>query len=453
MRRASKSQFRGRRASTVALLVVGYSGYYLCRSNLSVAMPMIADELSASGIDPGAAKASLGSVASIGIFAYALGKFFSGPLADRVGGRRNFLGGMAGAIGFTLLFALGGTPSWFLVAWCGNRLAQSLGWAGMVKIIARWFSPTTYGSAMAAVSLSYLFGDAAARSFLGWLIELGLGWRGLFVASAGVLASIGLACMVFLRESPPAAGSEGLDGDLDRAGALIEAEPIPGEGMIGRLLRSPAFWVVCFLSLGVTLLRETFNTWTPTYFVEQVGLSKSAAARASALFPLAGGASVLLAGFASDRLGRPGRGAILLLGLALAGGALAVLGLCDFGGSTLAPIALVTAVAFFLIGPYSYLAGAIALDFGGRKGGATASGLIDGIGYLGGVLAGRGMADLALSRGWSGAFLALAGVACCSSLAAAALVMTQRGTFGRPGPSSRPIDPSMTVTQGKEQLA
>jgi OPA family glycerol-3-phosphate transporter-like MFS transporter len=289
MRLASTSRIRGGRVSTVALLVVGYSGYYLCRSNLSVAMPMIADELIASGIDPGAAKTSLGGVASIGIFAYALGKFFSGPLADRVGGRRNFLGGMAGAIGFTLLFALGGAPSWFLAAWCGNRLAQSLGWAGMVKIIARWFPPSSYGSAMAVVSLSYLFGDAVARSFLGAMIELGLGWRGLFAASAGVLALIGLVCVVFLRESPEGAGSEDVDGPIEHHFSSDEAEPASGEGVIGRLLRSPAFWIACGLSLGVTLLRETFNTWTPTYFVEAAGLTTSAAARASGLFPLAGG--------------------------------------------------------------------------------------------------------------------------------------------------------------------
>ena len=34
------------------------------------------------------------------------------------------------------------------------------------------------------------------------------------------------------------------------------------------LARSPAFWIVCLMSLGVTLLRETFNNWTPTYLVE-----------------------------------------------------------------------------------------------------------------------------------------------------------------------------------------
>ncbi len=37
---------------TVALMLVGYSGYYLCRSNLSVALPLIADELAARGLAP-----------------------------------------------------------------------------------------------------------------------------------------------------------------------------------------------------------------------------------------------------------------------------------------------------------------------------------------------------------------------------------------------------------------
>jgi sugar phosphate permease len=141
----------------------------------------------------------------------------------------------------------------------------------------------------------------------------------LFVASVGVLVSIGLACAAFLRESPPTAGNDEPDRDLDGVDGTFGLGADADAGMIGILLKIPAFWVVCSLSLGVTLLRETFSTWTPTYFVEQVGMSKTAAAQASALFPLAGGFSVLLAGFASDWLGRPGRCVILLLGLALAG--------------------------------------------------------------------------------------------------------------------------------------
>jgi OPA family glycerol-3-phosphate transporter-like MFS transporter len=79
---------------------------------------------------------------------------------------------------------------------------------------------------------------------------------------------------------------------------------------------------------------------------------------------------------------------------------------------------LVTLVGFLTIGPYSYLAGAIALDFGGKQGSATFSGIIDGIGYLGGVLAGDSIARISVAYSWKGVFLALCGVTLLSCLAA-----------------------------------
>jgi len=189
--------------------------------------------------------------------------------------------------------------------------------------------------------------------------------------------------------------------------------------MFATFARSRAFWLVCILSLGVTLLRETFSLWTPTYFTQAVGLTVADAAHKSALFPLFGGISVLLSGFLSDRLGRHGRAAIILFGLLLTTVVLAVIATTNFGGSRVLPVVLVTLVAFVLIGPYSYLAGAISLDFGGKQGSATASGLIDGVGYLGGVLAGNAVAGISVLWGWTGAFAALACVALLSSLIAA----------------------------------
>lgn len=44
------------------------------------------------------------------------------------------------------------------------------------------------------------------------------------------------------------------------------------------------------------------------------------------------------------------------------------------------PALLVTAIAVLILGPYSYLAGAIVLDFGGKQTSTTASGFIDGVG-------------------------------------------------------------------------
>jgi OPA family glycerol-3-phosphate transporter-like MFS transporter len=288
---------------------------------------------------------------------------------------------------------------------------------------------------MAILSLSYLFGDAAARGVLGLLIGRGVGWRGVFVAAASTLLGLLALNAWLLKETPavlglpePPADPSGLYGE---AGA---GPTPPGLGaLLGPLLRSPAFGLVCLLSLGLTLLREASNTWMPTYFVDSVGLRPADAAGLSGLLPLAGGLSVLLAGHLGDRLGRAGRAAIILIGLALAGVALAALGLAEFGGSTGWPVALAVAVAFLLLGPYSYLAGAIALDFGGKRGGATASGLIDAVGYLGGSLAGVGTAWLAAALGWRGVFLVLAVVAWLSAAVAAAFLVEQRRpAAGRP---------------------
>jgi sugar phosphate permease len=79
-----------------------------------------------------------------------------------------------------------------------------------------------------------------------------------------------------------------------------------------------------------------------------------------------------------------------------------------------------------IIGPYAYLAGAIALDFGGKQASGTASGLIDGVGYLGGVLAGNSMANIAVTWGWKGAFAVLAAVTWLASIAAALYFVHQR---------------------------
>jgi OPA family glycerol-3-phosphate transporter-like MFS transporter len=403
----------------IALLVAGYSGYYLCRSNLSVTMPLLIAELERRGISAAAAQVMLGTVASYGVLAYAIGKFPSGNLADRIGGKRNFLSGMGGSVAFTVLFAISGALPAFTLAWIGNRLSQSLGWAGAVKIVSRWFPRRQYGTVMALISLSYLFGDAAARQFLAWLISLGWGWRVVFLISAGVVAMLLWICAGVLREAPSEVGEPEPEDDAGLfAGCSGAARTTGLRGMVAPFLASRAFWLACALSLGTTLLRETFNLWTPTFFSQSAGMTSADAARASAVFPLFGGVSVLLCGWLSDRLGRGGRAALMLIGLMLAGVSLLALRSTAVASSREATVILVGAVAFLILGPYSFLAGAISLDFGGKSGAGTASGLIDGIGYLGGVLSGGGMASISVRYGWNGAFLLLAAVAVLSSVAA-----------------------------------
>jgi OPA family glycerol-3-phosphate transporter-like MFS transporter len=412
---------------TILLIVCGYSGYYLCRSNLSVAMPLIIADLGSKGIPAEIARIRLGAIASLGVLAYAIGKFPSGGAADFLGGRRNFLTGMFGSVLFTILFALGGGLPIFTLAWIGNRLVQSLGWAGVVKVASKWFSFSSYGTAMGVISLSFLFGDAASRAFMARLIGDGLGWKAIFLVTAAVMFALFLLNSVLLKESPADLGLSEPPPNPANLYGREGGSPGPADlmSLVRPLLRSKTFWLVCLMSLGMTLVRETFNLWTPTYFSEALGFSKSAAAQNSALFPLVGGLSVLLSGFVSDRLGRGGRAGTILVGLVLTACALFALGYTEPGGSAALPVLLITSVGFFMIGPYAFVGGAIALDFGGKYGSGTASGLIDGVGYLGGVLAGDMIARISVALGWRGAFTILGYGTLLTAVAAAVYLVSQ----------------------------
>jgi len=78
----------------VSLLMTGYAGFYICRSNFSVTLPLIIQDLAAHGIPADQARIRLGQIVSLGVLAYALGKFFLGGLADLWGGKRQFLAAM-----------------------------------------------------------------------------------------------------------------------------------------------------------------------------------------------------------------------------------------------------------------------------------------------------------------------------------------------------------------------
>lgn len=392
---------------TVALLTVGYMGYYACRAHLSVSSTSIIEEFAAQGMT----KEGIGAITSIGTLFYALGKFLGGSFADRFGGKTSFLMGMVGAAVFTVHFALGG-PGMFLFAWSGNRLIQAFGWPGMVRVVGHWFSPKVFGTSMGVVSLSYLFGPFVSKLMFGALFDAGWGWRQLFFLAAACLGAIFVACVLLLRESPP-------------QGTPMESEqparaPQPrAKQILGKLVTNRAFWIVCILSYGFTLLRETFNNWAPTYLELAAGLTKGDASRASSLFDLFGAISVLIVGGWSDKLGQRGRALLIGGGLTISTGLLALLAASGDRPGTLMAIGIVASVALVMIGPYSMLAGSISLDLGGKEGGATASGWIDGVGYLGGIISGWTIGKLAEQSGWGSAFGLLAVTAAISAGVAA----------------------------------
>src|SRR5215831_17202415 len=369
----SPSSLRLAQLRIVLLLFGGYAACYYCRADLSVATPLLIEELGRRGIRHDAALVHIGTITSLGVLAYALGKLFLTGLGDYWGGRRNFLIGVGGATLFTLLFAAGGTLPVFTFAWLANRLTQSIGWAGLIKVSSKWFDYSSYGSIIGILSISYLVGDAAARQQMGALIEHGFGWRALFLF-AGIVAGIMLlANLIWLRESRVEEGHPEATPNPLNLFAATEAPPASLGALLLPLLRSRAFLLVCLLSFGCTIIRETFNNWTPQYLHDHLGYSVSHAATLSAVFPGVGAVSVLVAGWLSDRLGLNGRSLLLFIGLSATAAVLLTLRSLHPGTAPpMLPLVAIGLVGFTLLGPYSYLGGAFALDFGGKQASASA---------------------------------------------------------------------------------
>ena len=383
----------------LGVLVAGYIGVYLCRKNFAVAVPLLREEFHAT-------KEEVGRIASAGTLAYACGKMLLCPLVDRFGGRRCFFA----ALGMVALFgaAAGFAPSLgaLAVIYAFNRFGGSAAWASMIKQIPPWFGSKNLALALAVLSLSYVFGGAAAVALAGQVSEWsGHNWRVVMGAPALVLmALLGLCFFVLPRD-------RGADG------------PAAGGGpqgfswtLVGDLVRVRGFWIVAALSFTLTLLRETFNDWTVDYIKTTGGaqLSAGVAAFLSTPFDLCGAAGIVFTGVMVGRLGARGR-AWLLTGhlLALAAVLLALPSLATRGLGVIVPA--VGLVGFLALGPYSLLGGYFAVQLRGPECAGTISGIVDSIGYFAGILAGSAFGWLLDRGGYGLGFNVLAAVSFVSA--------------------------------------
>lgn len=390
----------------VAALGIGYIGVYLCRKNLSVAVPLLQQSLSVT-------REQIGRIASLGTLAYALGKLLSGALVDRpdVGGRRGFL------LSLTLVALFGGLGAlapglWPLtLLYALNRFSGAASWGAMMKLVPSWFPAGRAASAISLLSISYVAGGALALLLARQILEAGGGWRAIMGLPSLVLALILVGCALLVRVGP-------LQPPDEPGGPLDSGGPVRN---IAVLCQNPRFLVVLGLAFTVTLMRESFNTWSVDFLASAQRPGSSGGVGAAALqsmgFDVMGGFSIVGTGIIYDRLG-PVQRAYLVSGM-LAALALVLLALpvAAAQGPGAAAV-LVGLVGLLVYGPYSLLAGVMAVESGGARLAATAAGVIDGVGYLAGVLAGTALGWLLDTGGYARGFGALAMVTAVAAVLA-----------------------------------
>lgn len=411
------------RVSTFWVMLIGYIGYYLCRGNLPNSFGLLEKSF-------GYTNAQLGLIAFYSEAAYSLGKFINGPLADKLGGKKFFLLGMFGTILFNVAFAFGTNLTHFIVIWCFARFFLSMGWGGLIKVIGSWYEHERHGTIMGIISINFQFGGVAATYLSGLLIMLGVGWQGLFLYPAAILFAIFIWSWFASKENPREVIPDTSFGTsaTHKRRVVDDNSHDSGKGTIIFLLKLPMFQKLLLFSFVSHILRSVFLFWTPKLLLD-LGMGNAKAVFNSALFPLLGVFGTVLLGWYTDHYVKNGDRArpmcYMLLGLILCQLALAYL--ASFETPPVLTVAIVIGLSgFFLFGPYSMSSGALSLDIAGHERAGSATGLIDGVGYIGGAIAAWGAGKISDTLGWQKVFLVLAVCGVISTIAAYLLSLELR---------------------------
>ncbi len=382
-----------------ALTWLGYAGFYFCRKNFSVTMPIIIDEL-------GYSKNDMAIVLTVYSFTYMVGQFVSGYLSDRWGPRLIVSLGLLIAVIANFTMGMTGSLLAFVFLMGTNGLGQSTGWSGLIKNMTPWFLPNERGVVMSWWSTCYVIGAFLATIFATYwatadwfLVELG--WRRAYFMPALVLAAITLAYAFFVRNRPPDVGLPVLvkdEGEQSSTQSRKEQYDI-----IRVLVVKSELWIAAFIYFVLKLTRYVFLFWLPMYMVEALNYSNEDSGYLSSVYELVGFFGVLAAGYISDHFMRSKRFPVVAImlfcmaGLCFLQPVIANLGMLAIGIN-------IGMIGIMTYGPDSILCGATAMDIGGKRGAAMAAGIINGVGSAGQLMSPFIAAYFSETLGWNALF-------------------------------------------------
>lgn len=156
-------EYRFWRYRIFAVTWLAYSGFYLCRKNLSIAMPLLSQ-------DQGFTKDNFAMVLFFYSLFYALGQFYNGFLSDKFGPRLIVGIGLFLSILANIFMGFGTALLVFGTWWCINGIGQSTGWSGTVKNMAPWFKRKERGVVMSWWATCYVIGAIAATALATFIV-------------------------------------------------------------------------------------------------------------------------------------------------------------------------------------------------------------------------------------------------------------------------------------------
>jgi MFS family permease len=375
---------------------------YADRQAIFSVFPLLKSEMGLSDVQ-------LGVIGGAFMWVYAISAPLAGIIGDRFSRKNLILGGLLFWSAVTLSTAFC-RNYWQLVAVRGiEGLGESLYFPASMSLIGDYHGTATRSKAMSLHQSSVYAGTIAGASLAGYLGQH-FGWRSSFhlLGWAGILLALGLFGL--LREPKRDALAEG-------SSAPVRSGIFPG---LAAVFRHPMVPVLISVFVGANFVAAVFLTWLPSFLFRKFSMTLSMAGFSStAYLQVASVLGVIAGGALADRMVRrrpAGRMITQALGLALG---VPFIFLTGWSATVQTVVPSMTGFGFFK-GFYDANIWASLYDVVPPAQRATAVGLMNSIGWLGGGLAPVVIAAMSGRYGMSASISAVSGIYAAVALLLAA---------------------------------
>ena len=358
-------------------VLFSYAGFYLFvymgRFNHWPAGPVMREQLDFTHIELGIINACL-------LWGFALGGMTHGRIAEAYGYRFWLVTGTLASVALNWITSFG-TNLWTIaIPWGINGYVNATVWAPGIGMLAQWWHRSHRGRVMGLIGVSA--GSAMLVMWLvtGWTVAE-FGWRAAFRYPPLLMLPAAIALFFLVRDRP---SDVGLD-DLDQSGTIPSLEVVPERASTHtaftayRILYTNWRFVATSHVKGLeNVVRYGLTTWAPLYYFEEAGLSIETTALVTVALPVGYLTAPMVSGWISDVL-LGGRRSPMIAASALISAA-ALVGLAVIPAEN-----IYAGAALLFIGAFAMslsMTSTLVVDMAGPKYAATASGILDGHGYV-----------------------------------------------------------------------
>ena len=394
---------------------LGYGMFYFVRKNLSVALPVMEQQL-------GVSKSDLGLFLTLHGLLYGVSKFVNGIFGDRADARVFMALGLTASAVLNVAFGWSTAIVALGIIWMLNGWFQGMGYPPCARLLTHWFSPRELATKMAIWNASHSLGAGAIIVLCGYLVQHFGSWRICFFVPAGLAFLMAFVLLTQLRDAPESVGLPEVEGTREIRSVSNTDQSLRSYRSLlwERVFSDKYIWIVSAANFFVYTIRYAVLDWGPTMLKEVKGIQLSHAGWMVAGFEVAGLAGMLTTGWLTDRVFKGRAAPVSLIWMVLCGATLYLFSRAP-GDTFWLNAALLMTAGYFIYGPQALVA-VIVANRATKRAAATAVGLTSIFGYASTVLSGWGLGKLVEHFGWGYAFAGLVVIALLgAALFAAAL--------------------------------